>query len=62
MTRTANLIVMHNIDDDAQRESLGQLLLAAGKDVEVQWLSERLAVAMLGPCDLENFPEDEANG
>jgi hypothetical protein len=57
MPRTADLMVMHNIDDDSQRESLGELLLAVGKDVEIQWLSERLAVAMIGPEDLENFSE-----
>ncbi len=58
MPRTADLMVMHNIDDDAQRESLGKLLLAGGKNVEIQWLSERLAVAMIVPADLQNPPAE----
>jgi hypothetical protein len=57
MTRTADLIVLHDTDDQRARESLGELLLAAGKDVEIEWLSERLAVAMIGPEDLENSSE-----
>jgi len=57
MPRTADLLVMCDIDDDAQRESLGGLLLAGGAGVELQWLSERLAVAMIVPADLALDPE-----
>jgi len=59
MTRTASCLILHDTDNDQQRESLGKLLLAAGKDVEIQWLSERLAVAMIGPADLENSTNEE---
>ncbi len=55
--RTADLLVMCDTSDDAQRESLGELLLAGGAGVEIQWLSERLAVAFIGPSDLENSSE-----
>ncbi len=53
------LIVMHDIDDDSQRDALGKLLLAAGDGVEIQWIDPSRAVAMIVPADLENSPEDE---
>ena len=59
MTRTADLIVVHDTDDKRARESLGQLLRAGEKTVEIEWLSERLAVAMIGPADLENSTNEE---
>jgi hypothetical protein len=59
MPRTAALMVLHDTDDKRARESLGKLLLAVGKDVEIQWLDPTLAVAFIGPCALENSPEDK---
>ncbi len=56
-TRTAGLIVLHDIADEAARDSLGTLLLVAGKGVEVQWLDGRRVVALIGPCDLALDPE-----
>ncbi len=55
--RTAALLMMCDTSDDSQRESLGGLLLAGGAGVEIQWLSERLAVAFIGPSDLALDPE-----
>jgi hypothetical protein len=57
MPRTADLMVIHDIDDDASRELLGGLLLAAGKGVEIQWIDERRVVALIVPCDLALDPE-----
>jgi hypothetical protein len=53
------LIVLHDVDDDASREALGGLLLAGGAGVEIQWLDPTRAVALIGPCDLENSTKDE---
>lgn len=61
-SRTAALLVMHNIDDEDSRESLAWLLVAAGKSVEIEWLDDLRAVARIGPQDLENSPTDEPNG
>jgi hypothetical protein len=49
--------VLHDIADEAARDSLGTLLLVAGKGVEVQWLDGRRVVALIGPCDLALDPE-----
>lgn len=54
--RTGQLLVLHDTDEDAQRESLGELLLAGGEGVELEWLDERLAVVLIDPADLENSP------
>jgi hypothetical protein len=62
MPRTADLLVIHDTDDDAQRESLGKLLLAGGKDVEVEWIDPSRAVALIVPRDLENSPTEERTG
>lgn len=62
MSRTAALLVMHDIDDDSQRDALGELLLAGGEGVEVEWIDERRAVALIVPADLENSSKDEPNG
>jgi hypothetical protein len=62
MPRTGELLVIHDIADDATRDLLGGLLLAAGKNVEVQWLDERRVVALIAPADLENPPAEEPNG
>ncbi len=62
MTRTAGLLVLHDIADEAARDSLGRLLLVAGKGVEVQWLDELRVVALIAPEDLENSPPREMNG
>jgi hypothetical protein len=55
--RTADLLVMCDTSDDAQRESLGELLLAGGAGVEIQWIAPSLAVVLIGPCDLALDPE-----
>lgn len=62
MPRTAQLLVIHDTDDDSQRDALGKLLLAGGKTVELQWLDPSRAVALIVPQDLENSPKDGANG
>jgi len=59
MPRTAQLLVMCDTSDDSQRESLGELLLAGGKNVEIQWIDPTRAVAFIGPADLENSTNEE---
>jgi hypothetical protein len=59
MTRTWGLLVMHDSSDPKARDALGKLLLAGGKNVELEWLSERLAVVLIAPHDLENSTKDE---
>jgi hypothetical protein len=56
------LLVIHDTADEDSRDLLGGLLLAGGKNVEIQWLSERLAVAFIVPQDLENSTNEKANG
>ncbi len=60
--RTGQLLVMHDSSDPKARDALAKLRLAAGDGVELEWLSERLAVVLIAPHDLENSPEDGANG
>ncbi len=55
--RTGQLLVIHDIADEAARDSLGTLLLVAGKAVEVEWLDGRRVVALIGPCDLASEAE-----
>jgi hypothetical protein len=50
-------MVLHDIADEAARDSLGTLLLVAGKAVELERLDGRRVVALIGPCDLA--PEAE---
>lgn len=52
MPRTAMLIVVHDTTDPKARASLEKLLMAAGKGVEVQWLDELRAAALIEPSDL----------
>jgi hypothetical protein len=56
------LMVPHNTDDEDSRDSLGQLLLAGGRSVEIQWIGPSRAVAFIGPEDLRNPPAEEPNG
>lgn len=49
--------MMHDVDDDAERESLGNLLLAGGGSVEIEALDERHVVALIDPSDLDTLPE-----
>jgi hypothetical protein len=51
------LLVVHDTDDEASRDALGELLLAGGEGVEVQWLDPSRAVAMIVPSDLALDPE-----
>lgn len=57
-SRTAACLILHDVEDDDERESLGNLLLAGGDSVELEWISETLAVALIGPSDLENPPTE----
>lgn len=57
MPRTAQLLVIHDTDDEDSRDALGELLLAGGAGVEIQWISPTRAVAMIVPSDLDSDPE-----
>jgi hypothetical protein len=59
MTRTGELLVIHDTADEDSRDLLGGLLLAGGKNVELQWIDERRVVALIVPRDLENSTKDE---
>lgn len=54
--------MIHDTDDEDARASLGTLLLVAGDAVEVQWLDELRAVALIVPQDLRNPPTEKMNG
>lgn len=54
--------MIHDTGDEAARESLARLLVAAGKGVEIEELDALRVVALIAPQDLENCSKDEVNG
>lgn len=61
MTRTAGLLVMHDLAVPHARDSLAGLLRVAGARVEIEELDSLHVVAFIDPEDLENSPKDGAN-
>ncbi len=55
--RTGQLLVIHDTGIASARESLAQLLLAAGERVEVEWLDDLRVVALIDPQDLAPDPD-----
>ena len=62
MSRTALLLVLHDLDSPKGRESLSWLLRGGGKSVEVQALDARFLVALIAPSDLEISPVEGGVG
>jgi hypothetical protein len=61
-TRTGQLLVVHDTGYAAARASLANLLLVAGKGVEVEELDALHVVALIAPADLENSSKRGENG